>query len=117
MRVHKRRLQVNSVVEVYFYHKDEVPSDEEEPAPKKSKKKINPEIEAIQRKELEELRQESRVQFEAMCMQTFDDMREIISTIIDRDLVSTNKNKQSRFPLSDTDDAVFSEEHPSRKLL
>lgn len=114
----KRRLQVNSVVEVYFYHKEEVPSDEEAPVPKKSKKKVNPEQEAIQLKELEELRQESRVQFEAMCKQTFDDMREIISTIIDRDLVSTTKMmNRSRFPLSDSDDLALSEEAASRKPL
>jgi hypothetical protein len=54
--VPRRKLQVNSVVEVYFYHKEDVPSEDEQPLPKKQKKKNNPEAEAIQIKELEELR-------------------------------------------------------------
>jgi len=104
-------------VEIYFYHKEEVPSDEEEPAPRKNKKKNNPELEAIQQKDLEELRQESREQFEAMCMQTFDDMRDIISTIIDRDRESTVNVKKSKFPLSETDELALSEELPTRRQL
>jgi hypothetical protein len=52
----KRKLQVNDVVEVYFYHKDEIPSEDEPPV-KSRRAKPNPEAILKQQREDEEDRQ------------------------------------------------------------
>ena len=49
----KRKLQVNDVVEVYFYHKDEIPSEDEPPV-KNRRAKPNPEAILKQQRENEE---------------------------------------------------------------
>lgn len=96
----KRKLQVNDVVEVYFYHKDEVPSDDEPPV-KSRRAKPNPETLLRLQREDEEDRQQAKEQFEAMFCHYYDKIKERIDDLAARDRKKSNCKLRRKYSYSD----------------
>lgn len=86
------------MVEVYFYHKEETPDEEEVPKRTFKKPKPNPEAEERQRKEDEEMRIESRRQFEEIFTDYFQEASSLLDTLI------SGKLSPRRHPFSDTEE-------------